>query len=245
MRLWPRWSVTVGILLTTIIHFESWQESTTPRLDTEVKNFNSVKIDRRVPSRTPSNAVYGRWLYFGSSRPKCNFCSIVSAATRTKLRQSVPNRKPIGPDCATTDLEINTGQHDHALKYADDVAMLSRSTQEASCRITSIAKGSLADGKLEAHTVKSEHMPILLRDLIDGGYVSEEDIKAANFKHVCPHCNRSFSSKHGLSVSRFTWVDGVAKPNGRNSLNHSKSRRSLTPVALLATTLPKLSLARS
>ena len=104
--------------LTTTIHLESWQKPTIPRLNTEAKCLNSVKTYRRVPSRTPSNADHGCWLHFGSSRPNGSLRCIVPAATRTKLRQSVPNREPIGPDCATTDLEINTGQHDHGYSYS-------------------------------------------------------------------------------------------------------------------------------
>jgi hypothetical protein len=54
---------------------------------------------------------------------------------------------------------------------------------ESSVRMTAIAAGSWADGKLEAQTVKTEHMPVVLKDLLDAGYaVSEEDITNAEFK---------------------------------------------------------------
>ena len=65
-------------------------------------------------------------------------------------------------------------------------------------------------------------MPILVRDLIDGGYVSEEDIKAANFKHICPHCNRSFNSKHGLSVHIGRWCGEATREAFAQSFEVSK-----------------------
>ena len=72
--------------------------------------------------------------------------------------------------------------------------------------MTAIAAGSWVDGKLEAHTVKTEHMPVVLKDLLDAGYaVSEEDITNAEFKHGCPHCKRTFSTNHGLYVHIGRW----------------------------------------
>jgi len=97
---------------------DAWLRRDTVEMGDIALPINSVKTDRRVPPRTPSNAAYGCWLHFGSSRPNGSLRCIVPAAMRTKLRQSVPNREPIGPDCATTDLEINTGQHDHGYSYS-------------------------------------------------------------------------------------------------------------------------------
>jgi hypothetical protein len=49
-------------------------------------------------------------------------------------------------------------------------------------------------------------MPVVLKDLLDAGYaVSEEDITNAEFKHSCPHCKRTFSTRHGLSVHIGRW----------------------------------------
>ena len=54
-----------------------------------------------------------------------------------------------------------------ALKYVDDANIVSNSIAESSLRATNLARGSCEDGKLEAHEFKSEHMPIVLRDVLD------------------------------------------------------------------------------
>lgn len=50
-----------------------------------------------------------------------------------------------------------------ALKYADDIATISPDTVQTSKRITAIAETPFNRGTLEAHTVKSEHMPLMQR----------------------------------------------------------------------------------
>ena len=90
------------------------------------------------------------------------------------------------------------------MKYADDVGLLSYTTKESSDRITAIDNASYSLGTLKAHKVKSEHMPIMAAGVFDTA-VSETDIKEANFEHVCPHCSRSFSSRHGLSIHVARW----------------------------------------
>ena len=91
-----------------------------------------------------------------------------------------------------------------SMKYADDVGLLSYTTKESSDRITAIDNASYSLGTLKAHKVKSEHMPIMAAGVFDTA-VSETDIKEANFEHVCPHCSRSFSSRHGLSIHVARW----------------------------------------
>ena len=98
-----------------------------------------------------------------------------------------------------TDREVRVA----SLLYADDWATICNTTEEQSSRVTNIAIGSYAEGCLEAHTVKSEHMGIYLPEKM--GDVTNEDIEAANFEHACPHCTRSFSTKHGLSVHVGRW----------------------------------------
>ena len=50
------------------------------------------------------------------------------------------------------------------------------------------------------------------KDVLDAGYaVIEEDIMAADFKHVCPHCTRPFSTKHGLSVHNGRWCGEASR----------------------------------
>ena len=63
----------------------------------------------------------------------------------------------------------------------------------------------LEQGTLEAHTIKSEHMPIMLQGHLDDRNVSETDIKAAKFEHVCEFCDRPFNTRHGLAVHVSRW----------------------------------------
>ena len=92
-----------------------------------------------------------------------------------------------------------------SMKYADDVGLLSyTTTKESSDRATAIDNASYSLGTLRAHKVKSEHMPIMDAGVFDTA-VSELDIKEAKFEHVCPHCTRSFSNKHGLSIHVTRW----------------------------------------
>ena len=48
-----------------------------------------------------------------------------------------------------------------SLKYADDIATISPDVAQSSQRVTLIAQKSFSMGTLEAHTVKSEHMPVM------------------------------------------------------------------------------------
>ena len=76
-----------------------------------------------------------------------------------------------------------------SLLYADDWATICKSIEEQSSRVTRIAEGSYSEGCLEAHTVKSEHMGIYPPE--EMGEVTNDDIEAANFEHVCQHCSQT------------------------------------------------------
>jgi hypothetical protein len=141
-----------------------------------------------------------------------------------------------------------------SLKYADDIATISPNCAQTSQRITLIANKSFSMGTLEAHKVKSEHMPVMQEGAFGGGSVCETDIKNANFSHVCEHCDRSFSTHQGLVTHTSRWcgeaeresfpndyqVDYILDARGPpdNRFYHVKWAGSNTSAQVVADTLP-------
>ena len=119
-----------------------------------------------------------------------------------------------------TDREVRVA----SLLYADDWATICKSIEEQSSRVTRIAEGSYSEGCLEAHTVKSEHMGIYLPE--EMGEVTNDDIEAANFEHVCQHCSRSFSTHHGMAVHIGRWCGEAQREEyvNRFAVDHRRVR---------------------
>ena len=93
-----------------------------------------------------------------------------------------------------------------SLEYADDAGLVDVNIQEASTRISSIAKGSREDAAMTISIPKTKVMHVHKKARVSA--TTEEEIASLDFKHICPDCERDFPTKRGLSVHKGRWCDG-------------------------------------
>ncbi|XP_066263263.1 uncharacterized protein [Branchiostoma lanceolatum] len=89
------------------------------------------------------------------------------------------------------------------LEYADDAGLMDESVQEASERISAIARGSRDDAAMEISVPKTKAMHIHRKDRVSK--TTEAEVAALNLKHRCPDCTRDFKTKRGLAIHRSRW----------------------------------------
>ena len=106
---------------------------------------------------------------------------------------------------------VTVGAGDNAvcvskLEYADDAALLDENVEQASARLTSIAKGSLEEAAMVISIRKSKVMHIHKKTRVSA--TTEADVASLNLSHKCSACAREFTKQRGLRIHMARWCDG-------------------------------------
>ena len=89
------------------------------------------------------------------------------------------------------------------LEYADDACLCDESIEQASHRISAVAKGSREKADMEISVPKTEFM--IVRDDACDHAVTEEEYAAVKWNHECEFCGRGFDSRAGKNVHIGRW----------------------------------------
>ena len=92
------------------------------------------------------------------------------------------------------------------LEYADDAALIDENVEQASARVTAIAKGSLEEAAMVISIPKSKVMHIHKRTRVSA--TTEADVASLNLSHKCSACAREFTKQRGLRIYMGRWCDG-------------------------------------
>ena len=92
------------------------------------------------------------------------------------------------------------------LEYADDAASIDENVEQASARLTSIAKGSLEEAAMVISIRKSKVMHIHKTTRVSA--TTEADVASLNLPHQCGACAREFTKQSGLRIHMARWCDG-------------------------------------
>lgn len=120
-----------------------------------------------------------------------------------------------------TGLQITTELMLSELAFADDAALGSNNTQEASDRITKLSEGAKEAG-MEISVPKTKVQYIAHRPKVSP--TTEEDIanlpKEKKFQFECESCKMTYPTQHGLSVHQGRWCKGPnsKKPSRRGTV---------------------------
>jgi hypothetical protein len=82
------------------------------------------------------------------------------------------------------------------LEYADDMAIVDGSAEEATARLGRFADGAWADASMVVSVEKTQAM--FVRPRASLAAPGEEDYEAAGFKVACEHCGRGFPGRESL-----------------------------------------------
>ena len=111
-------------------------------------------------------------------------------------------------DICNSGVTVGTGENIvcvSKLEYADDAA-LDENVEQASARVTSIAKGSLEEAAMVISTRKSKVMHVQKKTRVSA--TTEADVASLNLTHKCSACAREFTKQRGLSIHMARWCDG-------------------------------------
>ena len=86
------------------------------------------------------------------------------------------------------------------LEYADDAALIDENVEQASARVTSIAKGSLEEAAMVISIRKSKVMHIHKNTRVSA--TTEADVASLHLSHKCSACAREFTKQRGLRIHR-------------------------------------------
>ena len=92
------------------------------------------------------------------------------------------------------------------LEYADDAALIDENVEQASARVTTIAKGSLEEAAMVISIRKSKAMHIHKKTRVSA--TTEADVASLNLLHKCSACAREFTKQSGLRTHMAWWCDG-------------------------------------
>ena len=92
------------------------------------------------------------------------------------------------------------------LEYADVAALIDENVEQASARLTSIAKGSLEEAAMVISIRKSKVMHIHKKTIVSA--TTEADVASLNLSHKCSACARKFTKQRGLRFHMARWCDG-------------------------------------
>ena len=145
------------------------------------------------------------------------------------VRRGVIQGDIFSPQCFTIGLDRIFRLHDIAgqgiggpslsdvtaskLEYADDVGLLDWTATEASQRVSALASGSQASASMEMSAPKSKGMHVHVRERLPVS--TEVEVKALDFPHSCPDCEKSFPTTRGLAVHRARWCRPGQRPTSR------------------------------
>ena len=88
------------------------------------------------------------------------------------------------------------------LGYADDVNLVSPSTQTMSKRATSVATGSKRDGDMSINKKKTKNMHVEVQEKLSLPTVTAIKAMEATYKHECEFCGRRCKTAGGLKVHK-------------------------------------------
>ena len=91
------------------------------------------------------------------------------------------------------------------LEYDDDAALIDEKVEQASARVTSIAKGSLEEDAMVISIRKSKVMHTHKTTRVSA--TTEADFASLYLIHKCCACAREFSKQHGLRIHMARWCD--------------------------------------
>ena len=100
-------------------------------------------------------------------------------------------------------VRLGLGQLLRKLEYADDAALPTGSTQEASEAVTELARAATALADMSVNVSKTEYMVVGRYD--GGGQVEECEYDERVWAHACEGCGRGFPTRHGLHVHEGRW----------------------------------------
>ena len=92
------------------------------------------------------------------------------------------------------------------LEYADDAALIDDNVEQASARVTSIAKGCLEEAAMVISIRKSKVMHVHKKTRVSA--TTEADVASLNLTHKCSACAREFTKQRGLRIHMARWCDG-------------------------------------
>ena len=112
-------------------------------------------------------------------------------------------------DISNSGVTVGTGENTVCvtkLEYADDAALIDENVEQASARVTSIAKGSLEEAAMVISIRKSKVMHVHKKTRVSA--TTEADVASLNLTHKCSACAREFTKQRGLSIHMARWCDG-------------------------------------
>ena len=92
------------------------------------------------------------------------------------------------------------------LEYSDDAALIDDNVEQASARVTSIAKRSLEEAAMVISIRKSKVMHIHKKTRVSA--ITEADVASLNLSHKCSACARELTKQCGLRIHMARWCDG-------------------------------------
>ena len=84
--------------------------------------------------------------------------------------------------------------------------LIDENVEQASARVTSIAKGSLEEAAMVISIRKSKVMHIHKKTRVSA--TTEADVDSLNLSHKCNACARAFTKQRGLRIHMARWCDG-------------------------------------
>ena len=96
------------------------------------------------------------------------------------------------------------------LENADDAALANKRTEDASVRISAIAKGGSEEACLEVSLKKTKSMPVCKYNPVSE--TREEEVVNLKLPFKCPDCNRAFPKHRSMKLHRTRWCNGPDGP---------------------------------
>ena len=103
-------------------------------------------------------------------------------------------------DPSPSGVNVDNYLHIGVLGYADDAALVSRSTHLMSNRLTKISNGSAEDADMKIHTGKTKNMIVERQQKISPPSIQCIKATEAEYKHVCKFCGRRCKTNRGLKI---------------------------------------------
>ena len=100
---------------------------------------------------------------------------------------------------------VTMGAGENAFEYADNVALIDEKVEQASTRVTSIAKGSLEEAAMVISIKKSKVMHIHKKTRVSA--TTEADVASLNLSHKCSACAREFTKQRGFRIHMARWCE--------------------------------------